>query len=49
MLVWQAVVSHEIWNGTSFNSDDIEKLCADSAEYLKKHFKHFACRKLYEG
>lgn len=38
MLVWQAVVSHEIWNGTSFNSDDIEKLCADSAEYLKKTF-----------
>lgn len=38
MLVWQAVVSHEIWNGTSFNKADIEKICRDSAEELKKNF-----------
>lgn len=38
MLVWQAVVSHEIWNGTSFDKSDVEKLCADSAEELKKTF-----------
>lgn len=38
MLVWQAAVSHEIWNGTSFNKSDIEKICFDSAEELKKIF-----------
>lgn len=38
MLVWQAVVSHEIWNGTSFDKSDIEKLCNDSAEELQKIF-----------
>lgn len=38
MLVWQAVVSHEIWNGTSFDPKDIEKICEDSSEYLKKSF-----------
>ena len=38
MLVWQAAVSHEIWNGTVFDKEDIEKICADSAEELKKTF-----------
>ncbi len=38
MLVWQAAVSHEIWNGTSFNKSDIEKICSASAEELKKIF-----------
>ena len=38
MLVWQAAVSHEIWNGTVFDREDIEKICADSAEELKKTF-----------
>ena len=38
MLVWQAVVAHEIWNGTSFDKSDIDKLCTDSAQELKKTF-----------
>ncbi len=38
MLVWQAAVSHEIWNGAVFDREDIEKICADSAEELKKTF-----------
>ncbi|MCD8026876.1 MAG: shikimate dehydrogenase [Clostridiales bacterium] len=37
MLVWQAVVSHEKWDGSSYNNDDIAKLCIDSSnELLKK-------------
>ncbi len=35
MLVWQAVVSHEKWNGTTFDNADIAKLIIDSAEELK--------------
>lgn len=38
MLVWQAVVAHEKWYGAKFDSQDIERLCIDSAEELKKHF-----------
>ncbi len=38
MLVWQAAVSHEIWNGAVFDKSDIEGICADSAEELKKIF-----------
>lgn len=38
MLVWQAVKSHEIWDGSVYDRQDIEKLCADSAEELKKNF-----------
>ena len=34
MLVWQAVVSHEHWNGTVFDKDDVAKLCIDSANEL---------------
>ncbi len=29
MLVWQAVVAHEIWTGASYNDADIETLIAD--------------------
>ena len=29
MLVWQAAVAHEIWNGASYKDDDIAALIAD--------------------
>ena len=29
MLVWQAAVAHEIWNGASHKDDDIAALIAD--------------------
>lgn len=35
MLVWQAVVAHEKWDGSVYDKDDIAKLCIDSAEELK--------------
>ena len=35
MLVWQAVVAHEKWDGSVYVKDDIAKLCVDSAEELK--------------
>lgn len=38
MLVWQAVVSHEIWNGSVYDSKDIEQLCRDSAQELMRTF-----------
>ncbi len=38
MLVWQAAVSHEIWDGTVYSVDDIDQLIEDSAAELKKKF-----------
>lgn len=38
MLVWQAVVSHEKWDGSVYDPDDIAKLCIDVSEELKKTF-----------
>lgn len=38
MLVWQAVVSHEIWDGTVYNTEDINQLIIDSAEEMQKNF-----------
>lgn len=35
MLVWQAVVAHEKWDGSVYGKNDIAKLCADSAQELK--------------
>lgn len=35
MLVWQAVVSQQKWNGSTFNNSDIAKLILDSANKLK--------------
>lgn len=35
MLVWQAVVAHEKWDGSVYDKGDIAKLCIDSAEELK--------------
>lgn len=36
MLVWQAVAAHEIWDGSKYNKEDIDKLCLDAAAELKK-------------
>ena len=36
MLVWQAVVAHEKWDGSSYDKEDISRLCADCAEEMKK-------------
>ncbi len=38
MLVWQAVVAHQIWDGTEYNIKDIEQLCIDASEELQKKF-----------
>ena len=34
MLVWQAVVAHEKWDGSRYDKEDIARLCADCAEEL---------------
>ncbi len=34
MLVWQAVVAHEIWDGSKYDKNDIDKLCLDAAAEL---------------
>lgn len=36
MLVWQAVVSHEHWDGSSYDTADIDKLCIDASNELLK-------------
>ncbi|MGN0676096.1 MAG: shikimate dehydrogenase family protein [Oscillospiraceae bacterium] len=36
MLVWQAVVAHEIWDGAKYNDEDIEALISDMREALAK-------------
>lgn len=36
MLVWQAVVSHEHWDGSTYDVADINKLCIDASEELLK-------------
>ena len=36
MLVWQAVVAHKHWDGSEYDVRDVEKLCADAYEELKK-------------
>lgn len=38
MLVWQAVVSHEIWDGTVYAPQDINQLIEDSAKEQNKLF-----------
>lgn len=38
MLVWQAVVAHEIWDGSVYNNDDISQLIEDSAKEQSKLF-----------
>lgn len=36
MLVWQAAVAHEIWNGASYNDEDVEKIIAEMKAELTK-------------
>ncbi len=36
MLVWQAAVAHEIWNGASCNDEDVEKIIAEMKAELTK-------------
>lgn len=36
MLVWQAAVAHEIWNGASYKDEDIEMLIADMHKLIKE-------------
>lgn len=36
MLVWQAVVAHEIWDGAKYKDEDIEALISDMREALAK-------------
>ena len=36
MLVWQAVAAHEIWDGSEYRKDDIDRLCLDAADELKR-------------
>lgn len=38
MLVWQAVVSHQIWDGTTYSKADIDMLIEDSAKEMTKMF-----------
>ena len=35
MLVWQAVVAHQIWDGSEYDKKDIDKLVLDAAEQLR--------------
>lgn len=36
MLVWQAVVAQEKWNGSAFDPKDIEQICLDASKELLK-------------
>ena len=38
MLVWQAVVAHQIWDGSRYDKQDIDRLVADCAEEMKTAF-----------
>lgn len=35
MLVWQAVVAHRHWDGSTYDVNDVERLCVDAYEELK--------------
>jgi shikimate dehydrogenase len=35
MLVWQAVVAHQHWDGSQYDKKDIDQLCLDAAAQLK--------------
>lgn len=38
MLIYQAVVSHQIWDGSTYDIKDIEQLCVDTAKEQSKKF-----------
>ena len=39
MLVLQAVVAHEIWNGDSYTKEQIDKIINESVEIVNRDFK----------
>ena len=39
MLVLQAVVAHEIWDGDSYTQEQINKIIKDSVEIVDRDFK----------
>ncbi|MBR1482084.1 MAG: shikimate dehydrogenase [Ruminococcus sp.] len=36
MLVWQAVVAHRHWDGAEYDKADIDRLCLDAAEEMRR-------------
>lgn len=38
MLVWQAAVSHEIWDGSEYSKEDIDELVKDAAKEQTRKF-----------
>ena len=36
MLVWQAVAAHEIWDGSTYDKQDVDRLCLEAAEEMKR-------------
>ena len=38
MLVWQAVIAHEIWDGVVYKNEDIQKLISDMEDEVQKKF-----------
>ena len=36
MLVWQAVAAHEIWDGSTYDKQDVGRLCLEAAEEMKR-------------
>lgn len=38
MLVWQAVVAHEIWDGSTYSADTVNQLCEDAAAELHRQY-----------
>ncbi len=39
MLVWQAVAAHEIWDGSTYCTEDIEQLTKDAAAEMARRFQ----------
>ena len=37
MLVWQAAVAQDIWNGVKFTNDDIERVIEITQKELEKN------------
>ena len=36
MLVWQAVVAHEYWDGSTYDDKDIDQLVADMHKLMNE-------------
>jgi shikimate dehydrogenase len=39
MLVWQAVVAHEIWDGDSYTKEQIDSIIKEATEIVERDFK----------